>query len=429
MGCARPAKEGFFPLDEELGLLPAQVTPILYENLVRLGAWMPFEEAAEMLKAFTGAEVSEFAVRQNSLAAGEAYVSEQSQEVERLEKETPVASEGASKALLSADGAYVPLLHGEWGEVKTVVIGEVCEKVWDAKTKEWVVHSQNHTYFSRLAEAGTFDRLALVETQRRGIENAGKVGAVQDGAAWLQGFTDYHRPDALRILDFAHATEYINKIGQATFGANSAELVAWLEKQLHQLKHTGPDQLLIELNRLVNAHPDAQALKLPEALAYLEKRRAQMQYHLFLEQGFPIGSGAMESANKVVVEARLKGAGMHWARPHVDPMLALRNLVCNRRWEEDWPRIESRLRSQARQKRLQRRLQRTSASCLPPLPQPVISTPVPLSIPSPSPAPPLLSPLTSSTPTPTAHRRPAPNHPWRRSPIGRARFSPPPGKL
>jgi len=335
MGCARPVKEGFFPLDEELGLLPVQVTPILFENLVRLGAWMPFEEAAEMLKVFTGAEVSEFAVRQNSLAAGEAYVSEQSEEVERLEKETPAAPEGASKALLSADGAFVPLLHGEWGEVKTVVIGEVGEKVWDAKTKEWVVHSQNHTYFSRLVDADKFDRLALVETHRRGIENAGKVGAVQDGAAWLQGFTDYHRPDALRILDFAHATEYISRIGQATFGANSAEQVAWLEKQLHQLKHSGPDQLLVELNRLVKAHPDAQALNLPEALAYLEKRRAQMQYPLFIEQGFPIGSGAVESANKVVVEARLKGAGMHWARPHVDPMLALRNLVCNRRWEQN----------------------------------------------------------------------------------------------
>jgi hypothetical protein len=427
MGCAQPAKAGFSPLDEELGLLPGQVTPILYENLVRLGAWMPFREATEMLKVFTGAEVSEFAVRQNSLAAGEAYVSEQSQEVDRLEKETPVAPEGANKALLSADGAYVPLVHGEWAEVKTVVIGEVSEKVWDAKTKGWVVHSQNHTYFSRLAEAGNFDRLALVETQRRGLENAGKVGAVQDGAVWLQGFTDYHRPDALRILDFAHATEYISKIGQATFGANSAEQVAWLEKQLHQLKHTGPDQLLVELNRLVKAHPEAQALKLPEALAYLEKRRAQMQYHLFVEQGFPIGSGAVESANKVVVEARLKGAGMHWARPHVDPMLALRNLVCNRRWEEDWPRIESRLRSQTRKKRLQRRLQRTIASCPPLLSQPVISIPVPLPISSPSPVAP--SPVAPSTSTPTAHRRPAPNHPWRRSPVGRARFSPPPGKL
>ncbi len=430
MGCVRPAKAGFSPLDEELGLLPVQLTPILHENLVRLGAWMPFGQAVEMLKVFTGVEVSEFTARQKSLAAGEAYMTEQSKEVERLEQETPASPKGASKALLSADGAYVPLLHGEWGEVKTVVIGEVGEKVWDAKTKEWVVRSRNHSYFSRLAEAGTFERLALVETQRRGVENAGKVGAVQDGAEWLQGFTDYHRPDAVRILDFAHAAGYVSKIGQATFGAGSPALAAWLEERLHQLKHTGPDQLLDELKRLVKANPDAQELKLPEALTYLEKRRAQMQYHLFQAQGWPIGSGAMESANKVVVEARLKGAGMHWARPHVDPMLALRNIVCNDRWEEDWPCIESRLRTQARQKRLQRRLQRASAACPQPLAQPVISTPALLS--TPSPALPLPAPVVPPSPTPPAHRRPAPDHPWRRSPIGRTRFSPPsstPGKL
>ena len=70
MGCVRPAKAGFSPLDEELGLLPVQLTPILHENLVRLGAWMPFGQAVEMLKVFTGVEVSEFTARQKSLAAG-----------------------------------------------------------------------------------------------------------------------------------------------------------------------------------------------------------------------------------------------------------------------------------------------------------------------------------------------------------------------
>jgi hypothetical protein len=391
------------------------LTPVLHENLVRLGAWMPFGEATKMLKVFTGVDVSEFKARQNTLAAGEAYVSEQTQEVNRLEKETPPAPAGPSQALLSADGAFVPLLHGEWGEVKTLVVGEVGEKEWDAKTKEWVVRSHNHSYFSRLTDADTFARLALVETHRRGVENAGKVGAVQDGAEWLQGFTDYHCPQAVRILDFAHATGYVSKIGQATFSADTPELATWLTDRLHHLKHTGPDSLLVELARLVKAHPSTQTLKLPEALAYLEKRRAQMQYHLFLEQGWPIASGAMESANKVVVEARLKGAGMHWARPHVDPMLALRNIVCNDRWEEEWPLIESRLRTQARQKRLQRRLQRASTSCPQPLAQPVISTP----------APPPPSAVVSPPPTPTAHRRPAPDHPWRRSPIGRARFDSP----
>src|SRR2546421_11367440 len=61
-----------------------------------------------------------------------------------------------------------------------------------------------------------------------------------------------------------------------------------------------------------------------------------MQYPLYQAAGWPIGSGSVESANKVVVEARLQGAGMRWERHNVNPMLALRNAVCNRRWSETW---------------------------------------------------------------------------------------------
>ena len=70
---------------------------------------------------------------------------------------------------------------------------------------------------------------------------------------------------------------------------------------------------------------------------YLAARREHTRYRAFAAAGYPLGSGCVESANKLVVEARLKGAGMHWARPNVDPMLALRNLLANGRWAEEWP--------------------------------------------------------------------------------------------
>ena len=79
------------------------------------------------------------------------------------------------------------------------------------------------------------------------------------------------------------------------------------------------------------------------SLEYLEKRRGQIRYAEFHAEGYPIGSGAVESANKLVVEARLKGSGMHWARKNVDPMLALRTVVCSERWGEVWPEICRRL--------------------------------------------------------------------------------------
>ena len=64
------------------------------------------------------------------------------------------------------------------------------------------------------------------------------------------------------------------------------------------------------------------------ALNYLTKRLNQIQYAAFQAQGFPIGSGSVESANKLVVEARLKGSGMHWARAHVHALVALRTIAC-----------------------------------------------------------------------------------------------------
>ena len=144
----------------------------------------------------------------------------------------------------------------------------------------------------------------------------------------------FHCPEAVRILDFPHAAQRICQIGEAVLGVEHASLAAWQVRQLHHLRHAGPLELLASLRTFAAAQ-----LKLPlvaENLAYLDKRVGQMQYPTFQAEGWPIGSGMVESANKLVVEARLKGAGMHWSRASVNPMLALRNAVCNDRWAEAW---------------------------------------------------------------------------------------------
>jgi hypothetical protein len=247
--------------------------------------------------------------------------------VERLKQELPVAPEGASKQALSGDGAFVHLVGGEWVEVKTVVIGEV------TRSKRGEVCTQQISSFSRLADAEHFAEAALVETHRRGLERAAEVCAVQDGAPWLQGLVDYHRGDAVRILDFAHAAEYVNEIGQAVQAAGGRLPALWLDGVLHRLKHQGPQRVLAHLSWLAARYPSP---TIQEKLAYLQKREAHMQYPTYQAAGWPIGSGSVESANKGVVEARLKGAGMRWGRHNVNPMLVLRNAVCNRQWNQTW---------------------------------------------------------------------------------------------
>jgi hypothetical protein len=387
--------------------------PCMHENLVRLGAWMPFGAATKMLGDMLGVQISPPQVRRMTEAAGAAYVALQTQAVERIEREAPEPLMGAKKMILSVDGAMVPLRHGAWAEVKTLVIGEVQPAV-QAKG-EWVVHSRNLSYFSRLATAEQFQRLSLVEFHQRGVEKAGEVAAVMDGAEWQQGFVDYHCSRAVRILDFPHAGQRIGQVGEVLWGEGNPRTQEWTRERLHQLKHQGPEDILSELGELQTEHPHQAVIA--ENLSYLEKRQGQMQYPAFQEQGWPIGSGIVESGNKLVVEARLKGAGMHWERKNVNPMLGLRNIVCSDRWSEEWPLIARQLRQQAQARQRQRREERRLAKLPPQLPD---------SLPMESIEPlPVVTPKVSTEKLPgEGPKKPAANHPWRHSPIGRARFLP-----
>src|SRR3989440_160275 len=288
---------------------------------------MPYAQAQELLSDLVGIQVSKATARRATLHSGEAALWLDEAEVERLEQEVPQGRDGADKQQLSADGAMVHLVGGEWAEVKTLVMGEV------TRNKRGEVCTQQLSTFSRLAEAERFTQASLLETHRRGLEQAAAVCAVQDGAEWLQGLVDYHRADAVRILDFAHAAEYVNEIGQAVQAAGGRLPGTWVEGVLHRLKHQGPARVVTHLTWLAARYPSP---TIQGNLAYLQKREAHMQYPTYQQAGWPIGSGSVESANKVVVEARLKGAGMRWEGQNVNPMLVLRNAVCNRRWNETW---------------------------------------------------------------------------------------------
>ena len=419
MRFVQPAERGFFPLDEELALLPGSLSPHTHENLVRLGAWMPFEKAVGLLSDILKVDVSKSRGERCTEAAGAAYVAIQTEEADEMERQAPLAGKGSEKMVFSADGAMVPLLHGEWAEVRTLVIGDVPPPVMERG--EWVVHSHNLSYFSRLVTSERFEHLTLSEVHRRGLENSQQVAAVMDGAAWLQSLTDYHCPNAVRILDFPHAGQRMGQVSEAIWELGSADAKQWTQTLLHQLKHQGPDGVLEQLHTLQEQNPELDVLR--ENLAYLEKRTNQMQYPHFQQQGWPIGSGMVESGNKLVVEARLKGAGMHWKRENVDPMLALRNIVCSDRWTQEWPKIEQRLIQQITRRRKALRVKRRPTVQPLEMPLPGIAgSDIPKKVPV-SQTEGQTDNLVPSSQR-TEPRRPAPNHPWRHSPIGKARFRP-----
>src|SRR5262249_20842012 len=143
MECARPVGSGFFPLDEELDLEEGWLSPRSQEHLVHLAIWMPFERATEMLAELTGVQISEATARRRSYRVGEAALEV---EAERASAEPAKVPQEIRKAkhIISTDGAMVPLVHGQWAEVKTMVVARVTEDKEE-------VHSTDLSSFSRMS--------------------------------------------------------------------------------------------------------------------------------------------------------------------------------------------------------------------------------------------------------------------------------------
>src|ERR1700730_18406977 len=235
MSVVRTVGRAFFPLDLELDLAPTCLLPHAHQALVRLGALLPFAQAAKQLEALLGLQVSASLVRQQTEQAGRGSLAVKNAQAEPLAAcpEEPCAE----RMLMSADGAFVPLVGGVWGEVKLLAIGQV--EVQQAASPAGLpsVQTSQISYFARLRDSATFSDQASAEVRRRGLERARAVCAVQDGADWLGGLTDSHRADALRILDFAHAAQRLASIGELCVAAGHMLEATWLETRLHQLKH------------------------------------------------------------------------------------------------------------------------------------------------------------------------------------------------
>lgn len=294
-----------------------------------------------MLSDLLGVELTRDTVRRITEQAGGALLTAETLEATALRKSMACPPVQVVDRLqqVSVDGVMVPLVGGTYEEVKLAAVGRV-EPAADGPRAGAL------SYFARLGNADEFIAGAGIEFFRRGTERAREVVAVNDGAEWIQRVLDEYCPNALRIIDWTHAAGYVREAGQSLFGLGTADARSWTDAHLGLLWAGRVEALVAELARLED---DSERLKpVREARRYLEKRAPMLRFAQFREAGYPVGSGIAESGNQVVVQARLSGAGKHWAGPNVNPMLSLRCAAANDRWAERWACAEAGLRRPGR---------------------------------------------------------------------------------
>lgn len=197
----------------------------------------------------------------------------------------------------------------EGREVKQVLV----HPLGDSSHKEHIAQAVTSEDF----EAWTRALLGQV-----GVTKQDHLSGLGDGASWIdESFASLGVKQ--RILDVYHATNYLDTLMKALGydeHKREAERASWCRGDINArvwLKHHVSD-----------THPDTSAWSQEalSALNYLNKRLDQMDYWSFREQGYPIGSGAVEGANKSVVGARMKRSGMRWSKEGVNRMAAMRSL-------------------------------------------------------------------------------------------------------
>jgi hypothetical protein len=329
----------FSPLDEALQLGDASWSPATVRQALRLGVEIPsYRRAADAFEELTHLPLSKSALQRLVNRYGQLLVNQQAEEAEAMvrvpsQEEAVVwrkLPEPDSEIMnVSSDGVLLRLRQEGWKEVKTVVISAV-EPVVNPSTGEVEVELTHHSYRAGLWEAATFANHLWAEACQRGLEKANLVVSVNDGAAWIWAIVFMCFARCVQILDWWHAVQYLWTIAGVALGEGTPQAAAWVNQQKHLLAQSNLRQVLHNVRHL---YPRGQPLPDPvrKAILYFFHNRWRMRYHEFRHAGLPIGSGTVESACKLVVQQRMKQAGMQWSRSGAQAMLALRCALLSHR--------------------------------------------------------------------------------------------------
>ena len=158
---------------------------------------------------------------------------------------------------------------------------------------------------------------------------------IADGAKDNWTFPDRFSPDVV-LLDFWHAMQHLKVAADAAFGPDSADGEVWFEKWRHVQRHDpkGAGKVIDALRHLLRKGKGR--TDIVREPGYFRNNRKRMNYREVADAGFPTGSGAVEAANKVLVDARTKRSGQRWGRDGGQGVLTFRSLLRSDRFDRAW---------------------------------------------------------------------------------------------
>lgn len=296
-----------------------QISPMMQEMMVYAGQLDCYGRSQEVIKQFLNVKVNAAQVYRVT----DTYGQELGKTVNEERTLPPVKQQ--ETLYVEADGSMVLTREESWKEVK---VGRMFKSTDCMKTDEkpgWIKQSQ---YVAHLG-----DHRCFIEQMDGLIESYGSLDKrlvfISDGASWIRNWIADTFPQAVSILDYYHASQYLYPVADTYFN-NKQQAEKWVHRQQSLLLKSKVALVMDNIRKLAPANGEAK-----KVLDYYAANQDRMDYKKYQQIGCGIiGSGAIESAHRTVVQKRLKLSGQRWSKKGAQNMLNLRVTHMNGKWDK-----------------------------------------------------------------------------------------------
>lgn len=318
------------------GLNELQISPYLQELQAYAGQDDNYEASAIALEKYLRIAVNSSQIKRVTKLYSEILTTsdyneenrlQESQEAQIIELKEDLESEEVVYGMV--DGGMLQTREGEqkndWREVK---LGRIfrARSVYELdKHHNWIKSS---IYCGHLGNYEDF--LEKFEPLTDQLDDLGdRFVFIADGATWIWRWVMEAYPKATQILDFYHAIEHLSQFVKV-FCKNKPEQMEWINRLKLKLLNDKIQNIIEEIESLkCSKSVDKERHKL---LTYLKNNQHRMLYKTFKDKGLKIGSGAIESAHRTVIQKRMKQSGQRWSIQGAQNIIDLRLLNINQQW-------------------------------------------------------------------------------------------------
>ena len=344
------------PLDCCLGVwnLPHKLTPnaMLLCTSLSLESYS-YEETHKKMEELLGLDISADVIRRVANEVGNIqyelelkYAEEIDQK--RINETLEIGSKNDDITYILTDGSYIlcrPEDIGnaiyvadcdkrvEYREVKLAAIFRQSDIVmYTSKTGKKRHKIKNVIMVPYLGEAETFNKLVYASCYKYGYLKSNEFIILADGAKWITSFQEEYFPLSCRILDLFHIIEKIHDCAKERYPNNSKARKYFIDTIIGYLLDGEKEKALsFVLSKSLEWDDEKGNIDLYK---YLNDNYLYIDYKEYIDKGYFVGSGLIESRNKSFVHRRMKQPGMKWYPINANRVLFLKAKKENNQWNE-----------------------------------------------------------------------------------------------